>query len=91
MKLSFSGKVEKASITFPPYKCLAAIFLALINETPPSANNCSTRYAPPSSLRMESETRIVLSYHDSLIRVSDFNLLDPPHWINDKLIGVYYE
>ncbi|XP_003383983.1 PREDICTED: sentrin-specific protease 8-like [Amphimedon queenslandica] len=35
--------------------------------------------------------KIVLSYHDSLLRLSDVSLLDPPHWLNDRLIGFYFE
>ena len=35
--------------------------------------------------------KIVLSYYDSLIRESDFSLLDAPQWLNDKVIGFYFE
>lgn len=35
--------------------------------------------------------QIVLSYHNSLLRQSDFSLLDPPHWLNDRVIGFYFE
>lgn len=34
---------------------------------------------------------IVLSFHDSLIRQADFALLDSPGWLNDKIIGFYFE
>lgn len=34
---------------------------------------------------------IVLSYYDSLLKKSDILLLDPPHWLNDKLIGFCFE
>lgn len=34
---------------------------------------------------------IVLSYHDSLLRSSDVSLLRGPHWLNDAVIGFYYE
>ena len=35
--------------------------------------------------------RIVLSFHDSLIRQQDFDLLDSPGWLNDRLIAFYFE
>ena len=38
-----------------------------------------------------SMDQIVLSYHDSLIRQSDYLLLDAPNWLNDKVIGFYFE
>lgn len=34
---------------------------------------------------------IVLSYHDCLLRVDDVNLLAGPHWLNDAIIGFYFE
>ena len=34
---------------------------------------------------------IVLSYHNSLLRQSDLALVDGPHWLNDKVIGFYFE
>lgn len=34
---------------------------------------------------------IVLSYHDSVLRQSDVLLLEPPQWINDRLIGFEFE
>lgn len=33
----------------------------------------------------------VLSYHDSLLKESDVSLLDGPRWLNDKIIGFYFE
>lgn len=39
----------------------------------------------------EDADEIVLSYHDSLLRSSDVNRLKGPHWINDAVIGFYYE
>ena len=34
---------------------------------------------------------IVLSFHDSLLRQSDVQLLDGSNWLNDKIIGFYFE
>lgn len=34
---------------------------------------------------------IVLSYHDSLLKESDVSLLAGPRWLNDKIIGFYFE
>lgn len=34
---------------------------------------------------------VVLSYHDCLLRASDVALLEGPHWLNDLLIGFYFE
>ena len=34
---------------------------------------------------------IVLSYHNSLLRKSDVTLLDEPNWLNDNVIGFYFE
>ena len=34
---------------------------------------------------------VVLSYHDSVLRHSDLLLLEPPRWINDRLIGFVFE
>lgn len=39
----------------------------------------------------EEEDQVVLSYHDSLLRLSDVNLLKGTHWLNDAVIGFYYE
>ncbi|XP_008547257.1 sentrin-specific protease 8 [Microplitis demolitor] len=38
-----------------------------------------------------SEDKTVLSYHDSLLRTSDINLLKGPSWLNDAIIGFYFE
>ncbi|XP_051153899.1 sentrin-specific protease 8-like [Leptopilina boulardi] len=35
--------------------------------------------------------KIILSYHDCLLRKSDVDLLIEPNWINDALIGFYLE
>ena len=40
---------------------------------------------------MSRQDKIVLSYHDCLLRQSDIDLLLGPNWINDSLIGFYYE
>ncbi|XP_009895390.2 sentrin-specific protease 8 [Dryobates pubescens] len=42
-----------------------------------------------TSPRMEDP--VVLSYMDSLLRQSDVALLDPPNWINDRIIGFAFE
>lgn len=34
---------------------------------------------------------IVLSYHDALLRKSDVDLLDGPHWLNDQIISFFFE
>ena len=34
---------------------------------------------------------LVLSYHDCLLRQSDVQLLHGPYWLNDALIGFYFE
>ncbi|EFN83949.1 Sentrin-specific protease 8 [Harpegnathos saltator] len=39
----------------------------------------------------KKEDQVVLSYHDSLLRLSDVNLLKGTHWLNDAIIGFYYE
>ncbi|XP_062516455.1 sentrin-specific protease 8-like [Corticium candelabrum] len=38
-----------------------------------------------------SDDALVLSYYDSVLRQSDVLLLEPPHWINDRLIGFVFE
>lgn len=37
------------------------------------------------------ENKIVLDYKDSLLRVSDVQLLKGPYWLNDTVIGFYFE
>ncbi|XP_014662435.1 PREDICTED: sentrin-specific protease 8-like [Priapulus caudatus] len=34
---------------------------------------------------------VVLSFHDSLLRVSDVHLLSGPYWLNDNIIGFAFE
>ena len=34
---------------------------------------------------------VVLNYHDSLLRESDVRLLEPPAWLNDRLIGFFFD
>ncbi|XP_048510686.1 sentrin-specific protease 8 [Athalia rosae] len=43
------------------------------------------------SKNIRNENKIALSYHDSLLRESDVQLLRGPHWINDNIIGFYFE
>ncbi|KAH0564399.1 hypothetical protein KQX54_011883 [Cotesia glomerata] len=40
---------------------------------------------------MAKQDKIVLSYHDSLLRNSDVFLLKDSHWLNDAIIGFYFE
>lgn len=40
---------------------------------------------------MASEGAIVLSYHDTLLRQSDVDLLKGNHWINDNIITFWFE
>ncbi|KAM4747629.1 sentrin-specific protease 8 [Rhinophrynus dorsalis] len=35
--------------------------------------------------------QVVVSYGDALLRSSDVALLDPPHWLNDNIIGFTFE
>ncbi|CAD6222131.1 GSCOCG00000745001-RA-CDS [Cotesia congregata] len=42
-------------------------------------------------LKMSKQDKIVLSYHDSLLRNSDVFLLKNSHWLNDAIIGFYFE
>lgn len=39
----------------------------------------------------KNPNEIVLSYQDCLLRNSDVNLLKGPHWLNDTIIGFYFE
>ncbi|CAG0893907.1 unnamed protein product [Darwinula stevensoni] len=41
--------------------------------------------------RMPQLDSIVLSYENSLLRESDLQLLEGKNWLNDKLIGFYFE
>ncbi|XP_043933432.1 sentrin-specific protease 8 [Protopterus annectens] len=40
---------------------------------------------------MMSVDPVILSYQDSLLRLSDVTLLDPPFWLNDHVIGFTFE
>ena len=37
------------------------------------------------------ENDVVLSYHDYILRQDDVNLLEGPYWLNDAVIGFYFE
>lgn len=37
------------------------------------------------------QDKVALSYYDSLLRESDVALLIGANWINDKIIGFYFE
>jgi len=36
----------------------------------------------------DGKNDVVLSFNDSLVRQSDVQLLDGPHWLNDIVIAV---
>ncbi|XP_014238385.1 sentrin-specific protease 8-like [Trichogramma pretiosum] len=38
-----------------------------------------------------SQSNIVVSYHDCILRKEDIHLLEGPHWLNDAVIGFYFE
>lgn len=40
---------------------------------------------------MSKSNDLVLSYHDCVLRRADLNLLDGPCWLNDAIIGFYFE
>lgn len=40
---------------------------------------------------MSCKSKVVLSYHESLLRESDVELLKGPRWLNDALISFYFE
>lgn len=40
---------------------------------------------------MADPNRIVLNFHNTLLRESDVNLLMGPHWLNDQIISFYLE
>ncbi|GAB0091039.1 sentrin-specific protease 8 [Sergentomyia squamirostris] len=40
---------------------------------------------------MSGKDRAVLSFHESLLRESDVDLLRGPHWLNDQIISFYFE
>lgn len=44
-----------------------------------------------TKMAAENENHVVLSFNDSLLHQADVDLLDGPHWINDKLIGFCFE
>jgi hypothetical protein len=39
----------------------------------------------------DGKNDVVLSFNDSLVRQSDVQLLDGPHWLNDIVIGFCFE
>lgn len=38
-----------------------------------------------------AKASVVLSFHNILLHVSDVELLDGPHWLNDTVISFYFE
>lgn len=40
---------------------------------------------------MGDSNRMILSYHNTLLKESDVHLLTGPHWLNDQLISFYLE
>ena len=51
----------------------------------------SVREVPFVKMAGCKQDEIALSYHDSLLRESDLSLLHGANWINDKIIGFYFE
>lgn len=52
------------------------------------------RNVPPSAKSIMADSageEVVLSFHDSLLRRSDVVLLQDCGWLNDRLIGFYFE
>ncbi|KAK0077495.1 hypothetical protein PV325_003908 [Microctonus aethiopoides] len=46
----------------------------------------------PNMMRqMSCDDDVALSYHDCLLRNSDVKLLNGPYWLNDAVIGFYFE
>ena len=39
----------------------------------------------------KNHDKVVVSFCDSIIRQSDLKLLEGPHWLNDRIIGFYFE
>ncbi len=46
---------------------------------------------PLKKMASSMQDKVVLSYYDSLLRESDVALLTGANWINDKIIGFYFE
>lgn len=40
---------------------------------------------------MNRANPIVLNFHESLLRTSDIELLEGPHWLNDSIISFFFE
>lgn len=40
---------------------------------------------------MEETNKVVLNFHNSLLRSDDVHLLTGPHWLNDQIISFYLE
>lgn len=77
-------QLQKWVLLFPPASdCadpdLSWIVLGLV-VSPVAVTLCLCRMDP-----------VVLSYMDSLLRQSDVDLLDPPCWLNDHIIGFAFE
>lgn len=49
------------------------------------------KLAVQPACEMSAADRRVLSYHDSLLKDSDLALLGGSNWLNDKIIGFYFE
>ncbi|XP_001605290.1 sentrin-specific protease 8 [Nasonia vitripennis] len=43
------------------------------------------------SKSQNKENDLILSYHDCILRRDDVNLLNGPYWLNDAVIGFYFE
>lgn len=42
-------------------------------------------------MAMDDTNKVVLSFHNSLLRSDDVHLLTGPHWLNDQIISFYLE
>lgn len=48
-------------------------------------------YSAEEMLSESADGKVVLSFHDSLLHSSDVALLQSCGWLNDRLIGFYFE
>jgi len=55
-------------------------------------SGCWTSFTSSSKLtKADNKNDVLLSYHDYLLRKSDMDLLNSEEWLNDVLIGFYFE
>ena len=55
------------------------------------SNEIVQEYPFPDTKMGKNQDKIVLSFSDSIIRQSDLKLLEGSHWLNDRIIGFYFE